>query len=203
MGNRQTLFERAKAMSITMNVPQTNLQCQHGISVAQTAWMYESMGYATAALNMYHQAIETLSHGISTLQGPAPDDALFHLGACQLRVGCMCQTLGDLPASRQWFQSSLRHLEEAWNRFPGNPWYQQALAQASILLGQMKTAQQVRETSPKSATAEKIGMWIDRALVVWDRMNPRIDGVQRAIPNGWSGTVMKDVFNGRPVWAGE
>jgi len=185
-------------------MPKTNLQCQHGISVAQTAWMYESMGYSTAALNMYQQAIETLSHGIATLDGPAPDDALFHLGACQLHIGCMSQTLGDdLPASRQWIQSSFRHLQEAWQRFPGNPWYQQALVQASILLGQMKTAEEVRTSSPKSATVEKIGNWIDLALVAWDRLNPRKEGAQRVIPNGWTGTVMKDVFNGRPAWAGE
>jgi hypothetical protein len=192
-----------------MNVPLTNLQCQHGISVAQTAWVYENMGYAAAAMNMYQQAVNTLSAGISTLAGPAPDDALFHLGASQLRLGCLCQNLGNSTASRQWIQASLPNLREAWGRFPGNPWYQQALVQASLLLGQLGTAEEVREQSPQSAAVEKISGWIDRAVQARDRLNVSQGGPGRAIAsnwapagNEWSSVVMRDVFNGSPAWAG-
>lgn len=189
-------------MNAVMNVPQTNLQCQHGISVAQTAWMYENMGYASAAMNMYEQAVTTLTNGIATLAGQAPDDALFHLGSSQLRLGCLQQNAGNITSGRLWMQKSLAHLQEAWRRFPGNPWYQQALAQASILLGQMNTAEEVREQSPQSATVDKIGGWIDQAMKAWDRLNEKNNIPARRQPdNEWSGVVMKDVFNGAPAWA--
>ncbi len=193
-------------MNPTMNSPMTNLQCQHGISVAQTGWTYENMGYTAAAMNMYQQAVTTLSSGIATLPGQAPDDALFHLGISQLRLGFLCQTQGNVSASRQWIQSALPHLQEAWRRFPGNPWYQQALVQASILLGMLGNAQEVREQSPKSATIEKIGGWIDNAVKVWNRLDAkhqRLTATGWTQPsNEWSGAVMADVFHGKPAWAG-
>ncbi len=194
-------------MNVTVNMPMTNLQCQHGISIAQTAWMYENMGYNAAAMNMYQQAVNTLTAGLATLPGAAPDDALFHLGASQLRLGCLCQTMGNVTASRQWIRSSLPHLQEAWQRFPGNPWYQQALAQASILLGQIADAQNVRKQSPQSPTVEKIGGWIDSAMKVWDRLNNE-NNLARPLASGWaqpsaewSDSVMADIFSGSPAWA--
>jgi hypothetical protein len=171
--------------------------------------MYENMGYTAAAKNMYEQAVDTLAEGISTLAGAGPDDALFHLGACQLSLGCLCHTMGNAAGCRKWIQAALPHLQEAWRRFPGNPWYQQALVRASILLGRIAAAREVREQSPKSAAVEKIGGLIDRATIAWERLTN--ESSNRSVGNpanwaqpstDWSAAVMSDVFKGSPSWIG-
>lgn len=121
-------------MIAVTNRPQTNLPCQHGISIAQRGWMYENMGYAASAMTMYQQAVRTLSRGIDQMGESAPDDALFHLGASQLRLGCMNRKLGNLEAARQLVEKAVPNLEAAWERLPDNRGYQQALAQASMML---------------------------------------------------------------------
>lgn len=196
-------------MKTTCVLPTTNLQCQHGIAIAQTGWMYENMGYANAAMNMYHQAVQSLSAGMSKIDGPVSDDSLFHLGTSQLRLGCLAQTMGNRPLSRQWLLSSLPNLEAAWRRFPGNPWYQQALAQASILLGQVGIAEQVRDQSPPCSSLEKVSGWIDQAIKIWDRFQGKnleylgIDGPDPEQPSmDWSKSLLNEVFGHAPAWAG-
>jgi tetratricopeptide (TPR) repeat protein len=183
-------------MNAVVNVPGTNLLCQHGISLAQTAWMYEDLGYASAAASMYEQAVATLTNGIAALRGAVPDDALFHLGSCQLRLGCAAHAAENYTLSRQLLQQSLPNLEEAWRRFPANPWYQQGLVQASLLLGQLTTAEEVCERSPRSQNIERIGGLLDRAKAAWERMPAAATGNGRE----WTRAVVRDVFDGLPAW---
>jgi hypothetical protein len=194
-------------MSATLTRPTTNLSCQHGICIAQTGWMYESLGYPSAAINMYEQAVRTLAKGIAALGNMAADDALFHLGASQLRLGCLCQSKDNPQVCRQWIESALPNLRKAWSSFPGNPWYQQALAQAALMLGEIGTAEQVRDQSPPSASIGRISEWIDRALNLWARL--RGNDVEylgmtisdRDQPAGdWSTALMGGVFGSSPAW---
>jgi len=196
-------------MNATLTEPSTNLMCQHGICIAQTGWMYENMGYVPAALSMYQQAMRALTEGIASLSVPPADDALFHLGASQLRLGCIYLTRGNSKSGREWIEAALPNLCSAWMFFPGNPWYQQALTQAALILGEIGTAEKVRDQSPPSETISQIGEWIDQALKIWERLQGNdAEYLGMTIVGGdqsfgdWSTALLNDVFGNMPGWAG-
>jgi hypothetical protein len=195
-------------MNATLSEPATNLMCQHGICITQTGWMYENLGYTSAALSMYQQAMRALTEGIASLNAAPPDDALFHLGASQLRLGCICLTQGNSKAGREWIEAALPNLCSAWMFFPGNPWYQQALTQAALILGEIGTAEKVRDQSPPSVTINQVSDWIDQAIKIWERLQGNdAEYLGMTIVGGdesfsdWSVTLLEDVFGNMPAWA--
>lgn len=134
-------------MNATDTAPTTNLCCQHGISMAQTGWMYEELGYPAAALGMYRQAVQTLTRGIAALGGDAPTDARHHLGAGRLGIARLCESMGNPDAARAWVESALPNLREAARLAPANARYVETLGAALRHLARLD-AEATRECGP-------------------------------------------------------
>jgi hypothetical protein len=116
-------------------------------------------------------------------------------------------SFGNSRGCRQWLEAALPNLRNAWSKFPGNPWYQQALAQAALMLGDIGAAEQVRDQSPLSASSGQISEWIDSALKLWSRLRGNdVEYLGMAVSgddqsaDDWSSALMNDVFGNAPAW---
>lgn len=117
--------------------------CGQAMMLAQSGWTYECMGNPAMAGQAYQQAVQTLSSVRAQTGGFLPDQVLFCLGSCQVRLGWLSYAGGNHAWAEQWLRLALPELEAAWRSCPHNPWYQSLLGQTAMLLGRRDLAEAV------------------------------------------------------------
>lgn len=122
--------------------------CAHGMSLAQTGWAFEGMGNPGGAGQAYAQAVQALNAARAQAGGFLPDQALYCLGCCQVRLGWLSHVGGNPGWAEQWLRQALPELEAAWRACPANPAYQSMLGNTALLLGRNDIAEAVARSLP-------------------------------------------------------
>lgn len=182
---------------------------REGVLLAQSAWIYDELGYAAAALVMYARAVTLISDEIAGDERAASDESYFHRGLSQLRLGCLHLQKFDINSGRLHLTAGLPDLRKAWELNPGHPPHQKALVQLALMLGRFDIAEQVRDHSPDGPGRETMYDWIFRALQIWDRfrndgsvvkldttwVNPKwTDPEDPHVPDNWPLVLLEEVF---------
>src|SRR5689334_5922329 len=97
------------------------------MNLAQTAWMYESMGNAAAAGPLYQQASQGLVSCVQMLGPGTPDFVFYWLGCCHVRLACV--NAGSAEGARYWLTQAQSSFQAAWQRNPAHPGHKQAVDQ--------------------------------------------------------------------------
>jgi hypothetical protein len=149
-------------MYTTVSTTPAHQLANQGMTDAQAAWAYESMGNGQAAGPLYQRAVQALTRCTQMLGSQTPDHLYYCLGSCQVRLSWLTYLAGNPTWAQQWLGLALPNLQAAWQRNPGHPWYQVLLAQTALALGQLDLVRQVCQQAAHNPQLAAIRQMVDR-----------------------------------------
>src|SRR3954452_13713487 len=122
------------------NNPWAQQSFNQAMSCLQAGQQLEQMGNLVAAGPYYQQALYALAACTQMLGPLTPDVVYYWMGCCQVRLGFLTHAAGNLSWAQDWLRQALASAQAACQRNPANPWYQLAVTQLALALGDVGLA---------------------------------------------------------------
>lgn len=100
----------------------------------ESAWGQHYVGNYNNAWVLYEQASSLFQSCIQILGSYTADHVFYNLARCRVNLSWLAWATGN-PVWYQFLEQALSHLQQAAQRNPSNPTYQQAIFQVMVSLG--------------------------------------------------------------------
>ncbi len=123
------------------NNPWARQSFNQAMSCLQTGQQLEARGNLVSAGPYYQQALYALAACTQMLGPLVPDVVYYWMSCCQVRLGFLTHSAGNPTWALEWLRQALGSAQTACQRSPANPWYQLAVTQLALALGETHQAQ--------------------------------------------------------------